>query len=153
MGGSGHEDRRWLPLRQHCLSSGSGSQHGRYLPLHRLPDTDRVGIPREHLAPSETFRLLKGEPNIYIKTAESGAKRAHAFCPNCGTPIYAAAINDPPAYSLRVGAIKQRAELRPTRQIWCRSALPWSMDLNGVEKSTWYAFVGQATVPKEIEQQ
>jgi hypothetical protein len=85
-------------------------------------------------APSETFRLLKGEPNIYIKTAESGAKRAHAFCPNCGTPIYAAAINDPPAYSLRVGAIKQRAELRPKRQIWCRSALPWSMDLNGVEK-------------------
>ena len=78
--------------------------------------------------------LLKGQPKIYIKTAESGAKRAHGFCGNCGTPIYAAAIVNPLTYSLRVGAIKQRAELRPRRQIWCRSALAWSMDLSSLEK-------------------
>jgi hypothetical protein len=79
--------------------------------------------------------LIRGEPKIYIKTAESGAKRAHAFCPDCGTPIYASAISNPPTYSLRVGSIKQRKELKPPkRQIWCRSALAWSMDLTGVEK-------------------
>ena len=49
-------------------------------------------------APAASFVLLRGEPKIYIKTAESGSKRAHAFCPDC------------------------------------RSALSWSMDLNGVEK-------------------
>jgi hypothetical protein len=85
-------------------------------------------------AAAENFVLLRGTPKIYIKTAESGARRAHAFCDNCGTPIYAAAVNDPPTYSLRVGAIKQRAELRPRRQIWCRSALSWSKDLSGIEK-------------------
>ena len=85
-------------------------------------------------APAETFVLRTGQPKIYIKTADSGTKRAHAFCPACGTPIYSAAITDPPTYSLRVGGIKQRAELRPTRQIWCRSALPWSMDLRRVEQ-------------------
>jgi hypothetical protein len=85
-------------------------------------------------APSETFRLLKGDPKIYIKTGDSGAKRAHAFCADCGTPIYAAAIKDTPTYSLRIGAIKQRAKLIPTRQFWRRSALPWSMNLNGVEE-------------------
>ena len=85
-------------------------------------------------APAEGFKLLKGEPKIYIKTADSGAKRAHAFCPNCGTPIYAAAVTDPQTYSLRVGTIRQRVELRPKRQIWCGSALPWSMDLSGIEK-------------------
>jgi hypothetical protein len=90
----------------------------------------RANIP----APADSFVLLRGEPKIYIKTAESGAKRAHAFCGNCGTPIYAAAIHDPPIYSLRVGTIKQRAELRPRRQIWCRSALAWPMDLSGIEK-------------------
>jgi hypothetical protein len=84
-------------------------------------------------APAETF-VLRGQPQIYIKTAQSGAKRAHAFCPACGTPVYSSAITDPPTYSLRVGGIKQRAELRPTRQIWCRSALPWSMDLRGMEQ-------------------
>ncbi len=83
-------------------------------------------------APAETFVLRTGQLKIYIKTADSGTKRAHAFCPACGTPIYSAAITDPPTYSLRVGGIKQRAELRPTRQIWCRSALPWSMDLRRV---------------------
>ena len=28
----------------------------------------------------------------------------------------------------------RRAELRPARQGWCRSALPWSMDLTQVER-------------------
>ncbi len=63
-------------------------------------------------APAETFVLRTGQPKIYIKTADSGTKHAHAFCPACGTPIYSAAITDPPTYSLRVGGIKQRAELR-----------------------------------------
>jgi hypothetical protein len=90
----------------------------------------RASIPTS----ADSFELLGGEPKIYIRTAENGAKRAHAFCADCGTPIYGAAINDPPTYLLRVGAIKQRAELRPRRQIWCRSALTWSKDLSGVEK-------------------
>jgi len=84
--------------------------------------------------PAAAFVLRSGQPKIYIKTAESGTRRAHAFCPNCGTPVYSCTIADPPTYSLRVGCIRQRAELRPMRQIWCRSALPWSMDLRGVEQ-------------------
>jgi hypothetical protein len=82
-----------------------------------------------------TFVLKSGTPKIYIKTAESGNKRAHGFCPECGTPIYAAAPGaNPSSYGLRVGALDRRAELRPSRQGWCRSALPWSMDLTGVER-------------------
>ena len=33
-----------------------------------------------------------------------------------------------------VMAVDRRAELRPIRQGRCRSALPWSMDLTGVER-------------------
>ena len=84
-----------------------------------------------------TFVLNSGTPKIYIKTAESGTRRAHAFCPECGTPVYATAIEpNPSIYGLRVGGIDQRLELAPpARQIWCRSALPWSMDLTDVERS------------------
>ena len=84
-----------------------------------------------------TFVLKSGTPKIYIKTAESGNRRAHAFCPECGTPIYAAAPEpNPSTYALRVGAIEQRAQLAPpVRQIWCRSALPWSTDLASVERA------------------
>ena len=82
-----------------------------------------------------SFVLTSGAPKIYIKTAESGNKRAHAFCPECATPIYAAAPGaNPNSYGLRVGARDRHAELRPTRQGWRRSALPWSMDLTGVER-------------------
>jgi hypothetical protein len=85
-------------------------------------------------APRAAFRLLSGQPKAYIKTAESGAKRAHSFCADCGTPVYACAVEDPPTYSLRVGCLKQRAELPPRRQIWCRSSLPWAENLSNIPK-------------------
>jgi hypothetical protein len=90
----------------------------------------RAAVP----AAAADFVLLRGEPKIYIKTADSGTKRAQAFCADCGTPIYAAAPGDPPTYSLRLGAIKQRAVLRPRRQIWCDSALPWAMDISAIDR-------------------
>jgi hypothetical protein len=83
-------------------------------------------------APAATFRLLAGAPKTYIKTAESGARRIHAFCADCGAPVYSAAENNPPTFSLRVGCLQQRAELPPRKQIWCRSSVPWSANLGGV---------------------
>jgi hypothetical protein len=92
----------------------------------------RVSVP----APSATFRFLRGEPRHYLKTtAESGTNRRHAFCGNCGSPLYACAVDDPAFYTLRVGTIRQRANLPPMRQIWCRSALPWVMDIAGLPQS------------------
>jgi hypothetical protein len=84
------------------------------------------------------FVLLSGTPRTYIKTAESGNKRLHAFCGNCGTPIYACAVDNPRTYGLRVGTITQRAAFVPRRQIWRRSALHWVdalATLPAVEKS------------------
>jgi hypothetical protein len=82
-----------------------------------------------------SFTLLSGEPTIYLKTAESGAKRAHAFCGVCGTPVYATSAGaGPKKYGLRVGTIRQRAALRPSRQYWCRSALDWAMDVRALSR-------------------
>jgi hypothetical protein len=75
---------------------------------------------------------LKGEVQIYIKTAESGGKRAQAFCPECGSPIYATAASDPQVFNIRVGTIRQRAELRPKSQGWYRSSLNWVNDLHSM---------------------
>ena len=77
-----------------------------------------------------TFVLKKGEPKTFFKSGDSGNRIVHAFCPNCGTPIYSAVPGEPPGYSLRVGTLDRRAELVPSRQIWWRSALPWTRDLN-----------------------
>lgn len=92
----------------------------------------RVSVPVQE----GSFRFLRGEPKIYRKTtAESGTHRLHAFCPDCGSPIYVRGVDDPPRYSLRVGTIRQREQLAPKRQIWCRSALAWAMNIADLPKA------------------
>jgi len=42
------------------------------------------------------FRVLTGEPTVYIRLRRGGAKRAQAFCPRCGSSIYATSVGDGP---------------------------------------------------------
>lgn len=82
----------------------------------------RANIP----APAAGFRLVKGVPRTYLKTAASGNQRLLAFCEVCGSSLYACAVHNPSAYSLRIGTIKQRQELgAPQREIWTRSRHAW----------------------------
>lgn len=78
---------------------------------------------------------LHGTPKTYIKTAESGNKRAHAFCPDCGTPLYSTSTDvDPQTFGLRVGTARQRAQLPPKKQGWYRSAMAWTMHIDDLPK-------------------
>jgi hypothetical protein len=91
----------------------------------------RVSVP----AAAAKLAFLSGTPKIYVKTAESGNRRAQGFCADCGTPLYSADAQDPQVYFLRVGTLSQRAALQPTRQIWCQSALPWASDIRNLAPS------------------
>ena len=85
----------------------------------------------------KTFRMISGEPTIYIKTtAESGTPRAQTFCPKCGAPIYSTTPGDGPkaSYMIRVGILRERDQLPPKKQIWWRSARPWVTDLSSVRR-------------------
>ncbi len=84
-------------------------------------------------AAPDAFSLLSGEPRRYVKIADNGVRRIQAFCPDCGSPVYSSDLVHPSRYWLRVGCLSQRAELPPMQQIWCRSALPWSSNIEGVE--------------------
>lgn len=86
------------------------------------------------MAKKESFKLLTGKPKEYVKTAESGNQRVQAFCPECGTPIYAAAVGEAQVFGLRVGAIAQRGQLKPKRQIWARSALGWLGEIPSITR-------------------
>ena len=82
-----------------------------------------------------TFRLLSGEPKVYVKTGESGNKRVQTVCAECGTPIYSGPVGDgPKVVGLRVGTIRQRAQLIPRDQYWFRSAQGWLGDLLRIAK-------------------
>ena len=103
----------------HCTDcqTGSGSAY-------------RTNVPCE----KNSFRLLTGEPKVYVKTAESGNKRAQGFCADCGTPLFSTTESNREVYVLRVGSIRQRAQLQPRSQGWCRSAQPWSMDISALPR-------------------
>ena len=83
--------------------------------------------------PKEAFRL-RGEPKIYVKTAESGNRRAQAFCPDCGSRLYATSETDPQVFNIRIGTVRQRAQLAPRSQLWCRSAMPWVRELEAIQQ-------------------
>jgi hypothetical protein len=63
------------------------------------------------------FVLLSGKPTEFRKTADSGNVRLQAFCPYCGTAIYATSTGDV-----------------PRRQIFVRSQQPWVNNLNSIPK-------------------
>ena len=75
---------------------------------------------------------IEGELKRYIKVADSGNERVQAFCPNCGSAIYAADAKDPKVLFLRTPMLAQKDELLPQQQIWRRSALAWLDDLHAV---------------------
>lgn len=82
------------------------------------------------LVRKENFKLLAGTPKIYVKSSEAGRPRALSFCPECGTALHGSDPVDTKWYSLRLGTARQRAELPPKIQIWCRSRLPWLAGLS-----------------------
>ena len=80
-----------------------------------------------------TFRLVTGEPKVYVKTADSGSKRRHSFCPNCGAPVNSTADTDNPlSYSLRVGCLNERALLAPRKRNWLKSGLSWAQNVSAL---------------------
>ena len=78
--------------------------------------------------PAKDFSLT-GSPKVYIKTAQSGNKRAQAFCGECGTSIYATSPDNPVMYAVRLGCVDERSQLAPAKQLWTRSSMPWLHDL------------------------
>ncbi len=83
--------------------------------------------------PESQFALLKGEPKVYVKTAENGNKRQQVFCPECGTHLYATTVGgENRTLNLRIGTARQRDEIPPQRQVWFRSKQDWIMKLSQI---------------------
>lgn len=89
----------------------------------------RAAIP----VPPENFSLVRGEPKIYLKVADSGSRRKHAFCGDCGAPVYRMPTDNTPNYSLRIGGLNQAHELaKPIRQIWTKRRLGWIREIGDI---------------------
>jgi hypothetical protein len=85
-------------------------------------------------APYDTL-VVNGTTKSYVKVAQSGNRRAQVFCPECGTPLWATAPENPTSVIVRLGCVKQRAQFRPAVQIWQHSAMPWVEQLASIPGS------------------
>ena len=85
-------------------------------------------------APIDSLKVT-GTTKSYVKVAQSGNRRAQVFCPECATPLWATAPENPTSVIVRLGCVKQRAALTPAVQIWQHSALPWVAGLAAVPGS------------------
>jgi hypothetical protein len=80
----------------------------------------------------EQVRITGQTPKIYAKTGDNGRTRFQHFCGECGSPLFTSGEGGPDDWGIRWGSIRQREQLKPMRQIWCRSAVPWINDLKGL---------------------
>jgi hypothetical protein len=77
---------------------------------------------------------VRGEARTYVKRGDTGKEVATAFCPDCGAALWSRQGEAPKFLALRLGAVKQRAALPPKMQGFCRSAMPWAMDITDVRR-------------------
>jgi hypothetical protein len=77
-------------------------------------------------------RVTQGRPKIYAKTGDNGRTWFQHFCADCGSPLFTSGEGGPLDFGIRWGSIRQRRDLKPARQIWCRSAAPWINELRGL---------------------
>ena len=63
------------------------------------------------VAPIETLKV-RGTTKSYEVT-QSGKRMSQVFCPECATPLWATAPENPTTVIIRLGCVRQRAELAP----------------------------------------
>lgn len=74
---------------------------------------------RKHL------RILRGNPRLWIRTAQSKRRIPQRFCADCGTRLFTEPDGQPPTYTLRPGTLDDTSWLKPVAVFWRRSAQPW----------------------------
>ena len=74
----------------------------------------------------DRLQLTGNPPKVYAKTGDNGRRRFQSFCSQCGSPLFTTGEGaEAEEWGIRWGTIRQRHQLTPKRQIWCRSAQPW----------------------------
>jgi hypothetical protein len=76
------------------------------------------------------LKITGSQPKMYKRVAESGRVRQQYFCPECGSQLFVNGEGEAAnIWGIRWGSIDQRLEIKPLRQIWCRSAPAWLADI------------------------
>jgi hypothetical protein len=67
------------------------------------------------------FPVIRDEPKLYVRTADSGNQTTRAFCPDCGTMLFLRVSARPDLVAIRVGTLDDPSGFRPEADIRARS--------------------------------
>jgi len=78
-----------------------------------------VAVPRPALKMQGQAKTFKGQ-------GASGKPVHRHFCSECGSPIFVEIDVMPDVAFIRAGTLDDKTWLRPTAEVWCETAQPWT---------------------------
>ena len=69
---------------------------------------------------------ISGKPSEYTRAAESGNQVRRRFCPCCGCHLFSDSSGRPGMTVVRLGTLDDPSSIKPTANIWTRSAPKWA---------------------------
>ena len=75
---------------------------------------------------TDGFRVLRGEPRAFTKTADSGNSLTRHFCADCGSPVYTSSPRHPTFVYVKAGSLDDPTIVKPTYQSWTSAAVAWA---------------------------
>jgi hypothetical protein len=71
------------------------------------------------------FQITKGAVKFYISKSDDGTAVHRAFCPECGSPIYAFNEESKEYIGVMAMSLDDPSWYRPMIDLWTSSAQPW----------------------------
>lgn len=85
------------------------------------------------LVPKASFQLLRGRPQSYGVTSNSGNTLKRLFCGNCGAALFTdLGTMMPDAWIIKAASLDDPSWLKPRMHIWASSAQPWDSMSDGL---------------------
>lgn len=73
----------------------------------------------------DAFRLTRGEPRCYEREADSGNILSRAFCPDCGSPLFATSSGNDKILVIRASSLDDPSAFSPQIEIFTDAAQAW----------------------------
>jgi hypothetical protein len=75
--------------------------------------------------PTDAIKI-SGNPSEHTRAAESGNQVRRRFCPSCGCHLFSDSSGRPGMTVVRLGTLDDPSSIKPTSNIWTRSAPTWA---------------------------
>lgn len=70
---------------------------------------------------------LTGQARTWEITGDGGTRKAHAFCPECGAPVYLGVVGAPGVFIVHAGSLDEPGRYRPDAILYASRGHAWDV--------------------------